>query len=317
MIAAAANAVLDIVDDEDVPRARCASRGLSRPARARPGGARAIYAAVAVRTARPGAAAAARARLVVHATGPDTVRLLPPLTVSPDEIAEAVGASAPRSELLRRTGAPSIAVRRAAAWTPPGSHRHELAFRRRSIRLGRGLRRIPGSGRADWRAAPGAPSSRSTTGTELDARELVGVAYERVPVTVALDGRDVPAETYVVIEKEPADVPPTPPTPRRCSSAPACGLPDEYVEALAAPPGAAQAAKRWRRALALPDPRLAPITSCASAPAAAAAPATAASATPRSVSFPYECDGLPTVSTAIETRRRARRSSADLVVHGA
>jgi acetylornithine/succinyldiaminopimelate/putrescine aminotransferase len=30
-------------------------------------------------------------RLVVNATGPDTVRLLPPLTVSPDEIDEALG----------------------------------------------------------------------------------------------------------------------------------------------------------------------------------------------------------------------------------
>ena len=29
-------------------------------------------------------------RLVVHATGPDTIRLLPPLTVSDEEIDEAV-----------------------------------------------------------------------------------------------------------------------------------------------------------------------------------------------------------------------------------
>ena len=29
-------------------------------------------------------------RLVVHATGPDTIRLLPPLTVSDDEVDEAV-----------------------------------------------------------------------------------------------------------------------------------------------------------------------------------------------------------------------------------
>ena len=29
-------------------------------------------------------------RLVVNATGPDTIRLLPPLTVSDDEIAEAL-----------------------------------------------------------------------------------------------------------------------------------------------------------------------------------------------------------------------------------
>jgi acetylornithine/N-succinyldiaminopimelate aminotransferase len=30
-------------------------------------------------------------RLVVHATGPDTIRMLPPLTVSGDEVADAVG----------------------------------------------------------------------------------------------------------------------------------------------------------------------------------------------------------------------------------
>jgi acetylornithine/succinyldiaminopimelate/putrescine aminotransferase len=30
-------------------------------------------------------------RLVVHATGPETIRMLPPLTVSRDEVADAVG----------------------------------------------------------------------------------------------------------------------------------------------------------------------------------------------------------------------------------
>ena len=92
--AAAARAVLDVVDDEGFLAAvgakgrRLASglRGLGLEVRGR---------GLMLAFATDDAPALARQalleqRLVVNATGPDTVRLLPPLTVSEDEIDEAV-----------------------------------------------------------------------------------------------------------------------------------------------------------------------------------------------------------------------------------
>jgi acetylornithine/N-succinyldiaminopimelate aminotransferase len=94
VIAAAANAVLDMVDDEGfLGRVRAAGdrlaerlRGLGLDVRGR---------GLMLAFAAPGAPELARRlllerRLVVNATGPDTVRLLPPLTVSDEEIDEAV-----------------------------------------------------------------------------------------------------------------------------------------------------------------------------------------------------------------------------------
>ena len=95
VIAAAAHAVLDVVTEDGLPRRRCAraasgsrtgSRGLGleprgpRPdARLRPADAQDVARRLLLEQ-----------RLVVHATGPDRIRLLPPLTVSDDEIDEAV-----------------------------------------------------------------------------------------------------------------------------------------------------------------------------------------------------------------------------------
>ena len=94
VIAAAANAVLDVVWDE----AFLADVGNKGEALA--GGLRELGLDVRGRglmlafASADGPELARRAlleqRLVVHATGPDTVRLLPPLTVSREEIDEAV-----------------------------------------------------------------------------------------------------------------------------------------------------------------------------------------------------------------------------------
>jgi acetylornithine/N-succinyldiaminopimelate aminotransferase len=94
VIAAAANAVLDVVDDEGfLGRVRAAGdrlagglRGLGLDVRGR---------GLMLAFAAPDAPELARRlllerRLVANATGPDTVRLLPPLTVSDEEIDEAV-----------------------------------------------------------------------------------------------------------------------------------------------------------------------------------------------------------------------------------
>ena len=94
VIAAGARAVLDVVDDPDLltsVRERGARlleglRGLGLPARGR---------GLMLAFGTPDAPELARRllleqRLVVHATGPDTVRLLPPLTVSDAEVDEAL-----------------------------------------------------------------------------------------------------------------------------------------------------------------------------------------------------------------------------------
>jgi acetylornithine/N-succinyldiaminopimelate aminotransferase len=95
VVAAAASAVLDVVDDAgflasvDVKGERLAAglRQLGLDVRGR--GLMLAFAS------EDGPALARRLlteqRLVAHATGPDTVRLLPPLTVSEEEIDEAVG----------------------------------------------------------------------------------------------------------------------------------------------------------------------------------------------------------------------------------
>jgi acetylornithine/N-succinyldiaminopimelate aminotransferase len=95
VIAAAANAVLDVVDD-DAFLAAVAERGDRLAAGLRDLGleVRGLGLMLAF-GAEDGPALVRRAlleeRLVLNATGPDTVRLLPPLTVSDDEIDEAVG----------------------------------------------------------------------------------------------------------------------------------------------------------------------------------------------------------------------------------
>jgi acetylornithine/succinyldiaminopimelate/putrescine aminotransferase len=94
VVAAAANAVLDVVDDEaflaDVrDKGEALAAGLRDLGLAVRG--RGLMLAFA---AEDGPGLARRLlleeRLVVNATGPETVRLLPPLTVSREEIAEAV-----------------------------------------------------------------------------------------------------------------------------------------------------------------------------------------------------------------------------------
>jgi acetylornithine/N-succinyldiaminopimelate aminotransferase len=94
VVTSAANAVLDVVDDEAFLTAvadkgeRLASglRGLGLDVRGA-----GLMLAFACDDA-PGLARRLllEQRLVVNATGPDTVRLLPPLTVAPEEIDEAL-----------------------------------------------------------------------------------------------------------------------------------------------------------------------------------------------------------------------------------
>jgi acetylornithine/N-succinyldiaminopimelate aminotransferase len=94
LVAAAANAVLDVVDDETF-LAGVAEKGERLAAGLRDLGleVRGLGLMLAFHTDdAPGLVRRAllEQRLVLNATGPDTVRLLPPLTVSHDEIDEAV-----------------------------------------------------------------------------------------------------------------------------------------------------------------------------------------------------------------------------------
>jgi acetylornithine/N-succinyldiaminopimelate aminotransferase len=94
VIAAAANAVLDVLT-EDGFLATVAARGERLAAGLRDLGLEPRGAGLMVGFDLPHAPELARRllleqRLVVHATGPGTIRLLPPLTVSEDEIDEAV-----------------------------------------------------------------------------------------------------------------------------------------------------------------------------------------------------------------------------------
>jgi acetylornithine/N-succinyldiaminopimelate aminotransferase len=95
VVAAAANAVLDVVDDpaflesvtEKGERLAAGLRGLDLDVRG-DGLMLAFHAQRAPELARR---LLLDHRLVVNATGPDTVRLLPPLTVSAEEIDEGLG----------------------------------------------------------------------------------------------------------------------------------------------------------------------------------------------------------------------------------
>jgi acetylornithine/N-succinyldiaminopimelate aminotransferase len=94
VVASAANAVLDVVDDEEFlagvrakgERLAAGLRGLGLEVRGR-----GLMLAFATGDG-PGFVSRAleEQRLVLNATGPDTVRLIPPLTVSEEEIDEAV-----------------------------------------------------------------------------------------------------------------------------------------------------------------------------------------------------------------------------------
>ncbi|MEA2443031.1 MAG: acetylornithine/N-succinyldiaminopimelate aminotransferase [Thermoleophilales bacterium] len=95
VVAAGANAVLDVVDDKDLlsdvaDYGERLARGLAEIGLRRVRG-RGLMLAFETDDA-PGFVRRALLdeRLVLNATGPDTVRLLPPLTVSPDEIADAL-----------------------------------------------------------------------------------------------------------------------------------------------------------------------------------------------------------------------------------
>ena len=95
VVTAAANAVLDAVDDEDFLDA-VGAKGERLAAGLRELGLQVRGVGLMLAFAAGDAPALARRllleqRLVVNATGPDTVRLLPPLTVSEEEIDEAVG----------------------------------------------------------------------------------------------------------------------------------------------------------------------------------------------------------------------------------
>jgi acetylornithine/succinyldiaminopimelate/putrescine aminotransferase len=95
VVASAANAVLDVVDDPDLlsdvaDYGERLARGLAEIGLK---GVRGRGLMLAFNTDHaPGFVRRAllEERLVLNATGPDTVRLLPPLTVAPEEIAEAL-----------------------------------------------------------------------------------------------------------------------------------------------------------------------------------------------------------------------------------
>ena len=84
----------------------------------------------------------------------------------------------------------------------------ELGFRRRSARWGGGAADIlPAAGRSVWGVLYELPDDAVEA---LDAKEGAGFAYRRREVVVEHDRRSVTAVAYDVIDKEPADVPPTP-----------------------------------------------------------------------------------------------------------
>lgn len=94
LVTTAANAVLDVVDDkaflrsvdEKGERLAAGLRGLGLDVR----GAGLMLAFACEDGPRLARRLLLEQRLVVHATGPDTVRLLPPLTVTPEEVDDAV-----------------------------------------------------------------------------------------------------------------------------------------------------------------------------------------------------------------------------------
>jgi acetylornithine/N-succinyldiaminopimelate aminotransferase len=94
VVAAAANAVLEVVDDEsflsDVSRKGERLAAGLRELGLEPRGAGLMLAFACEEGPKLAGRLLLEQRLVTNATGPDTVRLLPPLTVSEDEIDEAV-----------------------------------------------------------------------------------------------------------------------------------------------------------------------------------------------------------------------------------
>jgi acetylornithine/N-succinyldiaminopimelate aminotransferase len=94
VVAAAANAVLEVVDDQaflsDVSRKGERLAGGLRELGLEPRGDGLMLAFACEEGPQLAGRLLLEQRLVAHATGPDTVRLLPPLTVSEDEIDDAV-----------------------------------------------------------------------------------------------------------------------------------------------------------------------------------------------------------------------------------
>jgi acetylornithine/N-succinyldiaminopimelate aminotransferase len=93
LIAAAANVVLDTIDDEaflaEVRERGAQLTGALRAARLEPRGLGLMIGFHVARAPELARRLLLEQRLVVNATGPDTIRLLPPLTVSSNEIDEA------------------------------------------------------------------------------------------------------------------------------------------------------------------------------------------------------------------------------------
>ena len=221
VVAAAANAVLDTVADDDF---LAAVRGEGRAARDR--AARrwgwtcagiGLMLAFACRR-RPRTSSGGRCsseRLVLNATGPDTVRLLPPLTVSEEEIDEAVrriGRLLALTVLLFAYGsnlaAEEVAARRRASSGRRCSGTTGWRSARRSIRWGGGVVDVVGgAGEQVWGAVYEAPEAALEL---LDRKEGAGFAYRRRDVEVELDGEAREAMAYEVIDKEP-DAPPATP----------------------------------------------------------------------------------------------------------
>ncbi len=94
LIAAAANVVLDTIDDDaflaGVRERGAQLAGALQAARLEPRGLGLMIAFHVARAPEVARRLLLEQRLVVNATGPDTIRLLPPLTVSSDEVDEAV-----------------------------------------------------------------------------------------------------------------------------------------------------------------------------------------------------------------------------------
>jgi acetylornithine/N-succinyldiaminopimelate aminotransferase len=94
LIAAAANVVLDTIDDEaflaEVRERGAQLTGALQAARLEPRGLGLMIGFHVARAPEVARRLLLEQRLVVNATGPDTIRLLPPLTVSSEEVDEAV-----------------------------------------------------------------------------------------------------------------------------------------------------------------------------------------------------------------------------------
>jgi gamma-glutamylcyclotransferase len=106
---------------------------------------------------------------------------------------------------------------------------HRLAFTRRSVRTGTGVADVlPAPGGVVWGAVYEVSDALQAA---LDRKEGAGWAYARQAVHVRLeDGAGVDAFLYVVLEKEPSEVAPSPEYVQRIvRGARAVGLPEDYV----------------------------------------------------------------------------------------